>query len=50
MKDIVQNVMHDNKGVDDIILLKYVAFQCSNNTSKCKQCFMKDLVQSLIHD
>ena len=39
------DVRHDNKRFNDIILLEFVICQCSYNTWKCKQWFMKDLVQ-----
>ena len=46
------NVIHDNKRFNDIILLEFVICQCSNNTWKCEQWFMKDLLgfYNMIHD
>ena len=32
MKDLVQNVMHDKKRVDDISLLEFAICQCLTNT------------------
>ena len=50
MKDLVQNVAHDYKHFDDIVLLEFVVCGCSSNTSKCEYWLMKDLVQNVIHD
>ena len=49
MKDFVQNVTHDNKGFDDIILLEFVTCGYSNNIRKCEQLFMRNLVQNVKH-
>ena len=38
-------MIHDNKRFNEIISLKFVICQCSSNTWKCEQWFMKDLVQ-----
>ena len=38
-------MIHDNKRFNDIILLEFVTCQCSNNTWKCEQWFIKDLAQ-----
>ena len=43
-------MIHNNKRFDNIILLEFVISQCSNNTRKCEEGFMKDLVQNVIHD
>ena len=40
MKDLVQNVIHDNKRFDNNVLLEFVISQCSNNTLKCEEGFM----------
>ena len=50
MKDVVQNVLHNRKYFDDIILLEVVVSQCSNNTHKCEQWFMKHLFQNVVPD
>ena len=38
-------MIHDNKRFNEIISLKFVICQFSNNTWKCEQWFMKNLVQ-----
>ena len=40
MKDLVRNVIHDNKRFDNIVLFEFVISQCSNNTLKCEEGFM----------
>ena len=40
-------LIHDNKRLNDIILVEFVICQCSNNAWKCEQWLMEDLVQKL---
>ena len=42
-------MIHDNKRFDNIILWEFVISQCSNNTWKCEEGYMKDLVQNVAH-
>ena len=32
MKDLVENVIHDKKHFNDIVLLEFLICQCSSNT------------------
>lgn len=50
MKDLVQKVMHDNKGVDGIIFLEFVTCEYSNDTWKCKHWFTKDLIKNVLNN
>ena len=36
--------------LNDILLLEVLTSQCSKNTLKCQQSFMKHFVQNVIHD
>ena len=50
MKYLVQNVIHDNKRFDDIVLLEFLISQCSSNTSKCEQWLKEAVFQNVIRD
>ena len=50
MRNLVQNLLHNRKSFDGIILLDFVTFQQSNNTKKCAKRFIKDVVQNVIHN